>query len=141
MVQNVWPYTINQYRNFTLVPNIAILFPIDSSHCVRPGSLWGFSNLWLIVLLQPSRQLSEWPLVKMSWIKTYFSPKSIYPICILRLYYHLPMRSFSKCWLAALAKDYLSTYVLLWECFQYFYDFWNQFICNRFVCVCELLKT
>lgn len=28
---------------------------------------------WLIVLLPVSRQLSEWPLVKMSWIKTYFS--------------------------------------------------------------------
>ena len=56
-----------------------------------PLSPWGFflSVLWLIVLLLPSRQLSEWPLVKMSWIKTYFSLEdrpataAASPICIV----------------------------------------------------------
>ena len=56
-----------------------------------PLSLWGFflSVLWLIVLLLASRQLSEWPLVKMSWIKTYFSLEdrpataAASPICIV----------------------------------------------------------
>ena len=35
------------------------------------GPVGGFTG-WLIVLLPASRQPSEWPLVKMSWIKTYF---------------------------------------------------------------------
>ena len=59
------------------------------------GPVGGFTG-WLIVLLPASRQPSEWPLVKMSWIKTYFkgtskaSIKHMHNKCPVKFYGRLP---------------------------------------------------